>query len=342
MIDPAEVRDRTAQQAEEIARHLLGEPNRRLSNKRELRWGNHGSFKLDLKTGDWHDWQGGTYGDMADLVIREVGGNQSTAFQWLCRWLGIENGEVAPVDMERRRQREAEQAKNEQKAARERAARRLEALAFWNEARPLLISPGEGYLRGRLGGRDIPHPVIRSATLRFHPSPYSKLLHEPRVRDEAGREAIGGLVAFMIEPLSRYFAGIQRTFLDRNCRKIARKMLGGSGVTMLVDRPAGDLAITEGIEKGIRLIDFFDWDGPLWATMTAANMASFPVLPGTERLTIFADNDIEKNGRRAGNDAAACCMDRWRRAGRRAEPIFPPVPGVDWDNYLAPAREFSR
>ena len=45
---------------EATARQLKGEPNARLSNRRELRWGSHGSFKLTIEgqdIGSWYDWE---------------------------------------------------------------------------------------------------------------------------------------------------------------------------------------------------------------------------------------------------------------------------------------------
>ncbi len=44
--------------AEAVAIALLGEPNRRLSNKRELRWGNNGSLRIHIagpRKGTWID-----------------------------------------------------------------------------------------------------------------------------------------------------------------------------------------------------------------------------------------------------------------------------------------------
>ena len=45
---------------EATARQLKGEPNARLSSRRELRWGSRGSFKLTIKgqdIGSWYDWE---------------------------------------------------------------------------------------------------------------------------------------------------------------------------------------------------------------------------------------------------------------------------------------------
>src|SRR5262245_33228593 len=111
-IDPTEIRTRASERCAEIAIEMLGEPNWKLSHRgRELRWGTRGSLLVNLRTGKWHDWETGEHGDMADLVIRELGGNQRTAFQWLCRWLGVEAGDIVRSSNERCREREEKRAK---------------------------------------------------------------------------------------------------------------------------------------------------------------------------------------------------------------------------------------
>merc|ERR1711933_652864 len=56
---------------EYIARDLLGEPNKRLSNGRELRYGDHGKIAVRItgeKAGTWYDFARGEGGDLFDLV----------------------------------------------------------------------------------------------------------------------------------------------------------------------------------------------------------------------------------------------------------------------------------
>jgi putative DNA primase/helicase len=61
---------------------------------------------------------------------------------------------------------------------------------------------------------------------------------------------------------------------------------------------------------------------PVWALGGAGNLSSFPVLSGIEALTVTADAD------EPGQRAAVAVADRWRRAGREAVIISPPV--GDW------------
>ena len=66
-----------------LARRLLGEPNMRLSNGRELRFGSHGSLSVDLNKGVWHDHEAGIGGGVLDLVERETSVRGPERFRWL-------------------------------------------------------------------------------------------------------------------------------------------------------------------------------------------------------------------------------------------------------------------
>src|SRR5215212_2744933 len=66
-----DIRDGLIARAEELARDLLGEPNRALSSKRELRWGSKGSMALALhgqKRGQWFDHSASQGGDLIALI----------------------------------------------------------------------------------------------------------------------------------------------------------------------------------------------------------------------------------------------------------------------------------
>src|SRR5262245_16783081 len=56
---------------EPVARLLLGEPNAKLSNKKELRYGSRGSVAVDLAKGTWFDHETQEGGGVFALVARE-------------------------------------------------------------------------------------------------------------------------------------------------------------------------------------------------------------------------------------------------------------------------------
>jgi putative DNA primase/helicase len=74
---------------------------------------------------------------------------------------------------------------------------------------------------------------------------------------------------------------------------------------------------------------------PVWATVSAGNLAPFPVLPGLEGLTVLVDHDLpnRKTGKRAGIEAARAVVERYAAAGldpeRDIRVILPPSEGED-------------
>jgi 5S rRNA maturation endonuclease (ribonuclease M5) len=70
-------------QIEPVALVLLGAPNKHLSKPTELRYGTHGSLKIDLNKNAWFDHEANCGGGVLDLVNREIGGDHSDARRWL-------------------------------------------------------------------------------------------------------------------------------------------------------------------------------------------------------------------------------------------------------------------
>jgi predicted P-loop ATPase len=77
---------------EPVARELLGEPNKKLSNGKELRFGSRGSMSVDLEKGTWFDFETNVGGGVVDLIAREIRGDPG---EWL-RSRGYEIGEPPP------------------------------------------------------------------------------------------------------------------------------------------------------------------------------------------------------------------------------------------------------
>jgi hypothetical protein len=66
-----------------VATILLGEPNRRLSSKGELRYGTNGSLAVDLVAGRWFDHENRKGGGVLDLIERETGRKGRERVAWL-------------------------------------------------------------------------------------------------------------------------------------------------------------------------------------------------------------------------------------------------------------------
>jgi putative DNA primase/helicase len=77
---------------DEVAKRLLGEPNRDLSTRVQLRFGRNGSVAVELggsKRGQWYDHENKLGGGALDLVSRCTGLSGRAAAEWAATELGI-------------------------------------------------------------------------------------------------------------------------------------------------------------------------------------------------------------------------------------------------------------
>ncbi len=195
------------------------------------------------------------------------------------------------------------------------AARTARATAVWHEARDPRGTVVETYLRGR--GLDLDDDVA-GAVLRFHP-------RCPWRDEELNRTVyIPAMVTVMRSIATDKVQAIQRTRLTPEGGKVARRMLGpAGGAAIKLDADADvthGLAIGEGCETALaaRQIGI----RPCWALGSAGAVASFPILPGIEALTLLAEND------EANHKAVEACAGRWHAAGREVI-VVEPASGSD-------------
>lgn len=66
-----------------VMTEFLGQPNKALSTAKELRWGERGSFSVDLGKGTWHDHEDQVGGGVLDLLKAYKGMDKPEALDWL-------------------------------------------------------------------------------------------------------------------------------------------------------------------------------------------------------------------------------------------------------------------
>ncbi len=239
-----------------VARRLLGDPNRALSTKTELRYGRKGSLAIDLKKNVWHDYEAGEGGGVLDLVCRENGGSHREARDWLRDELGfVGNGESS-------RGRE-----NFPPAIKSESERRAEALAIWEDSVPALHTPAQDYLACR--GIVIQPP----ACIRYH----------------AG---INALVA-LVQAVDGTFSGIQRIYLETNSRgtwRRSRYSLGPiKGGAVRLTPAAESIQLCESVEDGLALLQMTG--RPTWAVPGASFIPTFEPPTSVSEVILGPDHD---------------------------------------------------
>jgi putative DNA primase/helicase len=189
--------------------------------------------------------------------------------------------------------------------------------ALWAAAGPI-VDVGRDYLLAR--GCRLPPD---DGDLRYHPA-----LKHP------GGHVGPALLGLVTHVRTRLPLSIHQTWVRADGTKEAaanppRLFLRGhniaGGVIRLWPDEAVDVAlgIAEGAETALACAHSFT---PMWSVLDAGHMAAFPVLPGIECLTTWADNDP------AGLAAAKACADRWALAGVDVRILAAEHPGCDWND----------
>lgn len=191
------------------------------------------------------------------------------------------------------------------------------ALRVWRSATAATGTLVEAYLRAR----GIVIPVPRS--LRF----VARAWHRPSQR------FVPAMVAG-VQAADRRVVAVHRTFLaddghDKAPALPNKMMLGPcSGGAVRFTPPGAVLAIAEGIETGLSVLQATGL--PTWSALSSSGVAALvlPPLPSAREVVIFADHD------RAGIEAAQRAAVRFVLEGRRARIARPDRSGLDFNDLL--------
>lgn len=282
--DLAPIRAALSANMNELARRVLGKPNRHMSNRRELRFGRKGSLAVVIagpKSGSWYDHETGKNGGALDLIMTARECDFRDALDFAQGFLGAALPDVVPEPPEivlLPTDREDE------------AKRIARAMSYWNRSKDPRGTIVETYLASRCIA--LPEGVA-GEVIRFCAGPRM-------------------MVALLRDIHTNEPCGIHRTFLTPEGAKIEKKMLGrakGAAIKLSPDENVSHgLHVGEGIESTLSFM--VAGYAPAWALGSAGAIESFPVLAGIESLTIFTEND------EAGDCAANVCADRWLEADR--------------------------
>jgi hypothetical protein len=215
---------------------------------------------------------------------------------------------------EQRRQREQELSREDERKRSE-IARTL-----WAQGIDPRGTAADEYLRSR--ALQLPDDI---AELRFHPA---CVWHKDDDHPDYSPGRKPTLLAAFRPFESNEVVAIHRIRVDVPQRwpKTLRKMIGPvKGAAVKLAEVNDTLAIAEGVETAMAANQMRH--GPAWALGSAAAVASFPVLPGVERLLLLEENNA------ASREAVARVSRVWLAAGREVLRIVPDI-GDDLNDEL--------
>ena len=164
-IDVNEVKSRIEDSAKEIAIHLLGSQNQKLSTSRQLRFGNKGSLSVNIsgsKSGMWYDFETGESGHLFNLVQKY----HNYSFKETLEHFGDQLGLNRYTDHSKTRLKK-NNAKVTQEEQKDLEKKQLKVNKILEGSKSLKGSIAERYLQNR--GIDTTH---LGEGLKFHPGIY--------------------------------------------------------------------------------------------------------------------------------------------------------------------------
>jgi Toprim domain len=302
-----------------ILRAVLGEPNKAMSTKTALRYGESGGLSVNLTKGVFFDHKTGENGGMLALLVH-LGHAKTTgeAAQWL-RDQGYLSADYIAKSHEVAI-KEAIQALDHEEARRRR--NKNAARLIWETGQPLQGSPAQTYLIRRA----IPEAAFaKCADLRFVPAcplhPYGK-----------GGARHPALVARVVDRTGTA-VGVHVTFLAPDGRgkaaiKHQRKFVGSgfSGACVRLGK-GPHVVLAEGIESALSAGQALGLT-PI-AALSAGGVKSWRTFEGVNEVTFAPDNDNS----RIGMESAQACAQRLHAQGIKVVGFAIPPGGVnDWND----------
>jgi predicted P-loop ATPase len=305
-----EVAQRLNERAAELARALLGEPNRSLSTRTQLRFGNKGSIAVEIdgtERGRWYDHENGVGGDGISLVSQTLDLANGAACEWAIDWLGLgDRADPIRTDGAGRTDRRESTAPADDKASKV-----VEIVAGCKDPRGTCV---ETYLAARgITARPLP-PCIR-----YRPDAYSRY---------------GALVALSTDAAGAVHA-VQQIYLTSDGRKAPIKVQKRTNKArddwsdLAAVRLPGTtpIVLTEGVETALSVWQATGYE--TWACLGISNIARAPVPEG---VAVVVARDGDEAGSKADNQIRRA-VTILRGQGLEVTVAEPP-PGKDFNDVL--------
>lgn len=336
-----------AGQAERLCAELLWDGKREGQEwVAPSRWGGSGrSLSVRLrgtKAGVWRDFATSDKGGDALTLVAELacGGDVRRALPWARSWLGMDGADAALAAQTQARAA-ATRVRQEAEASADEDQRRRAAVAMWLNARPILDTPADAYLRAR--GIDLRRLARPPAALRFHPALYCAEVKTglpamvAAIGDGAGQHVAthrtylaelpdgDGVLAWGKAPLHN-----SKLTLGSYAGGFIRLSRGASLRPWRETKGDETIAVAEGIETALSVAVLV----PEWrvcAAVSISNMARISFQKSIRDVVVCADND-------APNSPAVVALkkslDHFLHCGLTVRLARPP-PGVkDWNDAL--------
>ncbi|RUQ96664.1 conjugative transfer relaxase/helicase TraI [Legionella septentrionalis] len=309
------ISDALTAQFENLAHHLLGEPNQKLSSSNNLRYGSKGSLSLNLQKGLWHNFETGEKGNALQLIAMQMGFSDfKDTVGYAKDYLNYEDNKVQIRQVNPIQKIRHKESNNKKQYAEK----------LFNQSRPIHGTLAEAYLKNR-GILE-----YKSEALRFLPR-ISTLhdkdkTHVPALlcvaKDEEGK--INHVQVIRLDPIS----GDKDK--QSNIAKQTYGSINGIGIELNKHGNTDVTFLTEGVETGLSILES-DKNANVLALLSKSNFANVNLKQLGNHVVLCLDNDGEKT---FSDNLIRKAVERLEQAGKKISIVLPDKSGTDFNDTL--------
>jgi len=266
---------------EYVLESLLGEPNKKLSSKREYRYGSNGSLSCCLdgeKRGTWFNFETGEKGNLFHLIQKTLNLNFKQSLEYAAKLTGEDINTV--INHERR----VIIKNNSQLPSKNKTQKYAEQLA--KESIPLSNTPAAKYLKETRGIHN-----LKGNDIRFHPKVWTNKEEKTKYRPaliSIARDKENSIKAVEVVYLD------PKSFTKAKMEIKSKKSFGskkGNAVILNEGKNRDSVTyLTEGVETGLSVRDAVSSERVL-AVLGKSNFATIDMGLLTNKVVLCVDND---------------------------------------------------
>ncbi|MCF6777905.1 toprim domain-containing protein [Thiotrichales bacterium 19X7-9] len=319
------------ERSEELAIHLLGEPNQQLSNRSQLRFGHKGSLSVTISgqhQGKWRNFETGKQGNSLDLIKSEMGySNFKDVLTYAKNFLNYEptSEPVKQESVEKVAKIDLEETQRKEKM-------KQYATKLFNNSKPIKGTLAEKYLNQARGLNN-----YHDADIRFLPaiSGYAK----NKKTGEFDIKVYTPAVLAFVKDKDNQINHVQVIRLDRNGNKnkevkLAKQTYGSmNGFAVELNNKANReiTYLSEGIETGLSILNI-NKKAHVLAVLGKSNFANIDLEKIADKIILALDNDgISKT---FSDKTIVDAVKRLQENGKDVQIIMPEKPKSDFNDVL--------
>jgi putative DNA primase/helicase len=320
-IDLPELRAALLDRLEPLAENLLGQHNRARSRRTQWRWGNQGSFSLEIagrKRGAWYDHEAAQGGGPIELIQHVLRRSRDESITWGADFTGlsrVDRPEHHAEAEQRRQERERKRSEREAEAAADEQRRIGDAQHVWSRVVTPAYTIADRYL---VETRGIPRPADGwPEAVQFLPDrTVTRREEAPDGKELRRTVATAGALVLSATLPDGTVRGLQRIYLTADADNLRRSDGGKVKLTLgvledavarLPGPPDGPLLVAEGPETGLSV-----WAASGYETHVALGSLG-NLRPQLGRSIVLCRDDDPQHS--PADKALMRTLTAWREAG---------------------------